>query len=206
LNEILRGKELPIIDGCTLSDFFNEGIRTNRLHPESTALVNHGNVPNIYSYGEFQDFTNRLAKAITAKLNKIHYRNLNEDGETVIAFCVGNSDKCILTIFAILHLKIAYLPIDCMTSDEEVVQIYKSVKPILIIIEDDGPVRTRFLCVSRAVHVVTLGELFEAACRIRPGDMVEPLTKKKRPWNETAAIYYTAGTGGRRKGVRIRHR
>jgi long-subunit acyl-CoA synthetase (AMP-forming) len=93
-----------------------------------------------------------------------------------------------------------------MCPDEQIVFIYNSTKPVLMITENHPPVLTRFICIGRVIHRVTINKLWEVAGTMSADPKITPLVEYEPPCDLTAAIYYTSGTTGHRKGVRLRHR
>jgi len=211
----------------TLKTLLSEKIKTNQIRPDATAIIqptcyennikDYGETPygknglKGYTYSEVQEMVLRVAHVIKKIINTVPWEPTNADGDLIIAICLPNTLQLIVTVLAILELECCYLAIDAMCAEEQLIHILRDNKPLLIIIEPDAPVLSRYKFISassssKAPRVIPIDLIWKDAMSLK-GDVFADSTPllKQNPEDIITAICYTSGTGALPKPVRISH-
>uniref|UniRef100_A0A1B6HWT7 Carrier domain-containing protein n=1 Tax=Homalodisca liturata TaxID=320908 RepID=A0A1B6HWT7_9HEMI len=189
---VLRGPTHPLPRVRYLSRLLEDKVRECG---NSTAIIYKGSdsVVHKLSYGELDLATNRLARALLARLAPL-------DGDVVVAVSLPPSEALLLTLLAVWKAGAAYLPLD-QQAPQRVHHILEEAKPALIITEEAEDQLDEVLQCHNVVSFSTLDTIAtKMAATILSDSEVLPATAQP-----LAVVLYTSGSTGVPKGVRLPH-
>ncbi|XP_067010467.2 beta-alanyl-bioamine nonribosomal peptide synthetase ebony-like [Anabrus simplex] len=145
---------------------------------------------------------NRIARVLVRHLLSTG-RHANRDGDALVAISMAPSDQLVVTLLAIWKAGAAYLPLDPSFPAQRVAHILNESRPLLVITDCDADYH-KF---SGCDHVLSYKEL-----QIEASELLSlPLSKSEmfpsaEQCSPIALVFYTSGSTGLPKGVRLPHR
>lgn len=143
------------------------------------------------SYGELLRQINTTSQQIINLFNSIAGSKIAHCKDPKIAVCLNKDEKWIITIFALLKAKIAFIPIDPELPNKKITRILENSKPALVLSSEnlrhkiDIPIETHSYTQLRSLSV-------------------EPQKLKQKIIEPLAYIIYSSGTTAAPKGIRIK--
>lgn len=168
-----------------LTDILNEGVRRN---PRGTAVREAG---RDISYGELDQLTNRLARALLERGVGAAHR---------VGVWMPKSISAIAAMQAVLRVGAAYVPVDPLSPTARARQILSDSDVTACVADHE---RAAALSDGGDIRTLVLGE---GATALGEGVSGAPLPGVPASSDSLAYILYTSGSTGRPKGVCISHR
>nr|XP_045596856.1 mycosubtilin synthase subunit C-like [Procambarus clarkii] len=159
------------------------------------------------TYHHLNERANKLARCILKRL--LSSRCSNPDGDRVVAVCMAPSSHLVTSLLAIHKAGAAYLPLEVMFPEARVTHILKDSKPALLLAHGHPPaIHTDHTSpqLKNNVPILHLEDLQAEIDLERGDDLTAQEVGVALTGSSIAAIFYTSGSSGIPKGVRLSHR
>jgi amino acid adenylation domain-containing protein len=146
-------------------------------------------------------------KQLTERVNHLSHRllALGVDEQSIVATALPRSVESIVSIFAILQLGAAYLPLDLSHPDDRLKMICDDASPTLVLSHSEVsqrlPKTVKIVCVDHAILMQEGGTHAGVQAGVLAGILQEVGTARQH----LAYIFYTSGSTGKPKGVMVPH-
>jgi len=202
---ILEGPVRNFPENASLTQYFQAGIAKGRINGDHIAIIDED---HSYTFHGLDLLSTKLARTIRTELAEIS--TTNPDGDTVIGLCLPPSKEFVLSVFAILKLGAAYLPLDLRFPTERLQRIVENCRPVFIITERNEPSLRKLNSVLKLTRVLDIDTLLMKVNEDKSTDgswnLLKPFHGPALMAERVAIVIYTSGSTGEPKGVRLTHR
>ncbi|CAL8075081.1 unnamed protein product [Orchesella dallaii] len=214
-----RSSQTALKHNTALREMFSRMLMRIALNANDTAIIYNGDKQRL-SFRELEERSNSMAKYL-GKLwlkdhggsGKIHS---NSDNDAVVLYCANPTEheKMIVLLLTVVKLGLTFMAVDPAVPNSELNKIFQTIEPCMVVSDSKCPILTTLMEANnnhqQPKPFVLIDKIWNLASAVPENEnFFSFLHPSLESWSDvpveqrTVAIFFTAGTSGYARPVRI---